>query len=214
MNKLPLFFRRVIYGRTWAAEGDRWFNDLAELRAHIEELEKDAKFDLFLDIARPAKPAESPWPGSSVPTLSNELLDAKPYCFNQLDLKGNSYDCGICSYESVCSTRTVKEALSKSNELAVNWKENVNVERDLAGMSRLELYKTDRERDVVLTPVVPSLVHCSVKGQAIGKVLQAQLQVFDGEEWKNIHYELSLVAILMVSITSLMSMVLMHFLIL
>ena len=137
-QRMKLLLRRVIYGRRWADEGDRWFNDLAQVRAHIAELEEDAKFDLFLDT-RPAKPAESPWPGSSVPMWSNELA---------VDWKERT---------KYCSTS------------------EVNVERDLAGMSRLEIYKTDRERDVVLTPVAPSLVHYSMKGQAIEKVLRAQM---------------------------------------
>ena len=168
MNKLSLFLRRVIYGRTWAAEGDRWFNDLAQLRAHIEELEEDAKFDLFLDIARPVKAAESPFPGASIPPVW-------------------------------------------SNELKVDWKErfkytsqeSVNIERELAGLE-----------DVKLTPVVPAppelFVKQLTKQQAMLRAQLTELKVFDGEEWKTTHYELSLVTLLMVSITSLMSIILMH----
>ena len=144
-QRVKLLLRRLLYGRRWPAEGDRWFNDLARHREHIVELEQAAKFDLFLD--RPAKPAESPWPGSSVPMWSNVLaVDWTAYA----------------------------PATSEAKKLVVT-PSQVNIERDLAGMSRLELYKTDRERDVVLTPVVPSLVHYTTKDQAIEKVLRAQM---------------------------------------
>jgi len=125
------FLRHVIYGRGYSLDGDKLLNELPQQRARIAKLEKEAEFDLFLELPTKLEPPKKT-PFQWATTFYKQTADAS----NELAVRWDA-EAAVETLESYTSGEERKRYRDLKRQHApelLPMFHTVNIERDLAGL--------------------------------------------------------------------------------